>query len=58
MKPDKIVQIISATPVEMYALTESGEIFHRTRDPKDMNMGPVGPGPKFLWSRIKLPGED
>lgn len=57
MPEDKIVQIITINVGEVMALTESGRIFHRIRDPRDMNLGPHSP-PKFLWNRIKLPGED
>ena len=57
MKPDKIVQLITINVAEIVALTEGGQVYHRVRDPRDMNLGPHSP-PKFLWNRIKLPGEE
>lgn len=55
---DRIVQLVAVNVGEIVALTESGKIYHRIRDPRDMNTGPIGGGPKYLWNRIKLPGEE
>jgi hypothetical protein len=49
----KLVQIISHAG-DIYALNDQGELFMRSRDPKDFNQGPQG-RPIFIWHTIPGP---
>lgn len=50
----KIIHFCIPAPGELIALTDTGELWERSRDPQDFNSGPRH-RPKWLWRRMELP---
>lgn len=49
----KIVQLVRVGHSDILALTESGEMYYREKDSKDMR-----PNPRYLWKRVPGPFEE
>lgn len=50
----KIIQFHIPAPGEVMALTDTGELWERHKDPKDFSSGP-NHQPRHIWRKVQLP---
>lgn len=49
----KVIQFHIPAPDVLVVLAEDGNLYERSRDPKDFNSGP-GHQPKYVWRRVEF----
>lgn len=50
----KIIQFCIPAPGEVLALTDTGDLWERYKDPKDFNSGPHH-RQRYIWRRLDVP---